>query len=257
MKSLVAKIWVFLLCTLVPGAKGASAGEAPLNSKGHQLWYRQPAENWFQAMPVGNGRLGAMVFGSIAQERIQLNENTLWSGNCGDFDREGAYRHLAAARQLLFDGKYVEAEALVGDEFMGERPIALSSRSTKSLARRPASRRCCYRVIPTNSSCSRHCPNNGRRDTQWLLRLASPWRPKPRFGIEPAISKRLVLHRIRPAFLNPADVHEAAKKLVPLFVHDDVVERRRQVPRSFRKCKVEEDFPALAAEGLEWSLWIR
>ncbi len=76
------------------------------------LWYRQPASEWVEALPVGNGRLGAMVFGGTASERIQLNEDTVWSG--------GGTRPLIPAsiagelpeiRQLFFDGKYREGEA--------------------------------------------------------------------------------------------------------------------------------------------------
>src|SRR5262245_48449420 len=57
----------------------ASAPEQPL-----ALWYRRPAEQWTEALPVGNGRLGAMVFGGVANERLQLNEDTLWAG--GPYD---------------------------------------------------------------------------------------------------------------------------------------------------------------------------
>jgi len=111
---------LLLLIIMLPAAvEGTQANpEAEL-----RLWYRQPAENWFQAIPVGNGRLGAMVFGGVEKELFQLNENTIWSGNRSDFDREGAYKHLDEARKLLFEGKFVEAGALVGREFMGERPI--------------------------------------------------------------------------------------------------------------------------------------
>ena len=85
------------------------------------LWYRRPARNWVQAVPVGNGRLGAMVFGGVNRERIQLNEDTLWAGHPVPRDRVGAHKHLARARQLIFDGKYVEGQALVQKEFMGPR----------------------------------------------------------------------------------------------------------------------------------------
>src|ERR1700749_209259 len=73
------------------------------------LWYAQPAEKWTDALPIGNGRLGAMVFGGVFDERIQFNEDTLWKGFPHDYDRSGAHDHLAEIRQLLFDGKTKEA----------------------------------------------------------------------------------------------------------------------------------------------------
>ncbi len=84
----------------------------------HVLWYTQPARLWVEALPVGNGRLGAMVFGGVAEERIQFNESTLWFGEPRDYSRPGAHRHLATIRQLLFDGKQKEAEALAMTNFM-------------------------------------------------------------------------------------------------------------------------------------------
>ncbi len=65
------------------------------------LWYQQPASEWVEALPVGNGRLGGMVFGRIEDERIQLNEETVWAGQPTDRDREGAYKHLPEIRQIF------------------------------------------------------------------------------------------------------------------------------------------------------------
>ncbi len=77
------------------------------------LWYRQPARQWVEALPIGNGRLGCMVFGGIEKERLQLNEDTLWSGGPQpDADRPDAHQHLGEIRKLLFEGKYTEAERL-------------------------------------------------------------------------------------------------------------------------------------------------
>ncbi|HWD00576.1 MAG TPA: glycoside hydrolase family 95 protein [Candidatus Sulfopaludibacter sp.] len=84
------------------------------------LWYKQPARLWVEALPVGNGRLGGMIFGSPAQERIQFNEQTVWTGEPHDYAHHGASRHLAEIRELLFAGKQKEAEALAGKEFMSE-----------------------------------------------------------------------------------------------------------------------------------------
>jgi alpha-L-fucosidase 2 len=77
-----------------------------------KLWYNAPAANWNEALPIGNGRLGAMVFGIPAHENIQLNEETLWAGGPHRNDNPDAKGILAEIRQLLFDGKYKEAHNL-------------------------------------------------------------------------------------------------------------------------------------------------
>jgi len=82
------------------------------------LWYDHPAKLWVEALPVGNGRMGAMVFGGVAHERIQFNEQTVWTGEPHDYSHPGASRSLATIRQLLFDGKQKEAEDLAMQEFM-------------------------------------------------------------------------------------------------------------------------------------------
>jgi alpha-L-fucosidase 2 len=82
------------------------------------LWYRQPAGDWLQALPVGNGRLGAMVFGGAAREQIQLNEDTIWTGGGPQPIPADAGKSLPEIRQLLFDGKYTEAEALVRSKLL-------------------------------------------------------------------------------------------------------------------------------------------
>jgi alpha-L-fucosidase 2 len=76
------------------------------------LWYGQPAQKWTEALPLGNGRLGAMVFGDPTAEHLQLNENTVWSGQRHFHPQPELKQNLSAVRQLLFDGKYVEAQAL-------------------------------------------------------------------------------------------------------------------------------------------------
>jgi alpha-L-fucosidase 2 len=84
------------------------------------LWYRQPASRWLQALPLGNGNLGAMVFGGVERERIQLNEKTLWSGGRQNPQNPEALTHLPEVRRLLFEGRYAEAEALAEKFLMGE-----------------------------------------------------------------------------------------------------------------------------------------
>jgi alpha-L-fucosidase 2 len=76
-------------------------------------WYQQPAKAWHEALPVGNGGIGTMVFGGVEKELLQLNEQTVWSGSRSDYDRVGAYKHLPEIRRLLFAGKQADAEALV------------------------------------------------------------------------------------------------------------------------------------------------
>ena len=74
------------------------------------LWYRRPAQQWVEALPVGNGRLGAMVFGGVERERLQLNEDTLWTGGPRDWNNPNAPKALAEVRRLVAEGKYVEAD---------------------------------------------------------------------------------------------------------------------------------------------------
>lgn len=83
-----------------------------------KLWYRQPAAEWVEALPVGNGRIGAMVFGGTDAERIQFNEATLWVGGPRDYSHTGASNYLAEIRQLLFDDRQKEAEQLAMTNFM-------------------------------------------------------------------------------------------------------------------------------------------
>ncbi len=91
-------------------AVGAAAGA--LGSDDLTIWHRQPAQNWNEATPIGNGRLGAMVFGGLNSERIQLNEDSLWSGAPQDADNPRALEALPEIRKLLFEGKYAEAQRL-------------------------------------------------------------------------------------------------------------------------------------------------
>lgn len=85
----------------------------------NSLWYRQPASRWLEALPVGNGRLGGMVFGDPANERIQFNEETLWSGYPREYANPDAYKALPKVRELIFAGKYHEADVMADKELMG------------------------------------------------------------------------------------------------------------------------------------------
>ncbi|RLJ74635.1 glycoside hydrolase family 95 protein [Pedobacter alluvionis] len=85
----------------------------------HTLWYTKPAEKWTDALPVGNGRIGAMIFAGTMVDHIQFNEETLWTGKPRGYNRKGAFKYLNDIRELLFEGKQKEAEALAQAEFMG------------------------------------------------------------------------------------------------------------------------------------------
>lgn len=84
-----------------------------------RLWYDQPAENWNEALPIGNGRLGAMVFGGVEAERLQLNEDTLWSGFPHDYANPEAARWVPEVQKALFEGRYADANTLTGEHLMG------------------------------------------------------------------------------------------------------------------------------------------
>ena len=87
-------------------------------AKGHTLWYDRPAMTWTQALPVGNGRLGAMVFGNPAVERVQLNEETIWAGQPNFTLNPRAKAALPRVRKLIAEGKYREAQNLADADIM-------------------------------------------------------------------------------------------------------------------------------------------
>lgn len=91
---------------------GASFAEQDL-----RLCYKQPAKIWEEALPIGNGRLGAMIYGGVPLEEIQLNEDTLWGGSPHNNYREGASKYLPEVRKLVFEGKTKEAAAMIDKEF--------------------------------------------------------------------------------------------------------------------------------------------
>jgi alpha-L-fucosidase 2 len=101
-----------LLPLLLLALPGASAGEASTS-----LSYDEPAKRFFESAPLGNGRVGAMVFGGVDEERIVLNESSVWSGSPQNADREGAAAVLPEIRRLLREGKNPEAEELVSRHF--------------------------------------------------------------------------------------------------------------------------------------------
>lgn len=109
----------FCLLPLLSSASFMASGKAHTASRSaHLLVFPSPAMNWLEALPVGNGRIGAMVFGGIHHERIQLNHVELWSGYSLDTNRDAGRRALPTIRRLLFEGRYEEANALAQSEMM-------------------------------------------------------------------------------------------------------------------------------------------
>lgn len=84
----------------------------------YRLWYDKPAEVWTEALPLGNGRLGAMVYGNPAVEHIQLNEGTIWAGQPNNNANPEAKANIPVIRKLIFEGKYEEAQNLANDKVM-------------------------------------------------------------------------------------------------------------------------------------------
>jgi len=85
-----------------------------------KLWYTSPAKQWVEALPIGNGRLGAMIYGDPFNEVIQLNENTVWAGQPNRNDNRDAREALPMVRQLIFEGKYKEAQDLVNQKIISK-----------------------------------------------------------------------------------------------------------------------------------------
>ena len=84
----------------------------------HRLWYNQPAQTWTQALPIGNGVMGGMVFGTPAVEHSQINEETIWAGQPNNVVNPNAKKALPEVRQLIFEGKYKEAQDLANAQVM-------------------------------------------------------------------------------------------------------------------------------------------
>jgi len=93
-------------------------GCTKIEKKDLMLWYEEPASKWEEALPIGNGRIGAMIYGGIAEEHIQFNEETLWTGRPHDYSNNGASAYLGRIRELIWQGKQDEAEKLALEKFM-------------------------------------------------------------------------------------------------------------------------------------------
>jgi len=117
LKTTAIAVTVAAACACMPTAAVAD---------GYELWYKQPATKWVEALPLGNGRLGAMVFGRVAPERIALNEESLWAGAPTDVYPKDYAENLAEVRRLVLEGKIVEAHAL-GVKKLTARPTSFRS----------------------------------------------------------------------------------------------------------------------------------
>ncbi|WP_302265277.1 glycoside hydrolase N-terminal domain-containing protein, partial [uncultured Duncaniella sp.] len=83
-----------------------------------RLWYSSPANEWVEALPLGNSHMGAMVYGGISEERIQLNDETFWSGRPYDNNNPDGIAHLEEIRDLVFQDRTKEAEDLIAKYYM-------------------------------------------------------------------------------------------------------------------------------------------
>ncbi len=103
---------VMAACFALNTTPTVSASESGSSSTDLVLWYARPAARWIEALPVGNGRLGGMVFGGVGRERIQLNEDSLWSGGPQDADNPASRKNLDKVRRLLFEKRFARAAQL-------------------------------------------------------------------------------------------------------------------------------------------------
>ena len=99
-------ILIFIFC--------CTSGKITAHDNSLKLWYDKPAKQWVEALPLGNGRIGAMVFGDPAHERLQLNEETVWGGSPHNNTNPNAKEALPRIRRLIFEGKNKEAQELCG-----------------------------------------------------------------------------------------------------------------------------------------------
>ena len=114
----------FVSIALVSVAAAAVNVAAGASGSDLSLTYDKPATQWTEALPLGNGRIGAMVFGGTEDERLQINESTLWGGGPRDYTNPEAYSHLEKIRQLIFAGQVDEAEKL-SEKVMGDPKVLM------------------------------------------------------------------------------------------------------------------------------------
>lgn len=115
--TLITRVCVALLAML--SSSCSSETQKPPEAKEMVVWYNKPGEVWLDGMLIGNGYMGANVFGRVQNERIALNESTFWSGRPHDYNDPEAYKYFDEIKDLVFSGKYKEAEKLADEHFYG------------------------------------------------------------------------------------------------------------------------------------------
>lgn len=128
-RSRLQKIALVLAWSIVPLSSFAQSVPGKLC-----LWFNRPAADWNEALPVGNGSLGAMVFGGVSSERLQLNESSVWTGKPADFVNPEARKALPEVRKLLFEGRYAEAQRLAQEKMMGDKKVPSSYQTLGDLS---------------------------------------------------------------------------------------------------------------------------
>jgi hypothetical protein len=86
------------------------------------LWYDQAAQQWLEALPIGNGHLGGMIYGGFPREIIQINEDTVWAGGPHDYSNEGAFKALPDIRRLIEQNQWANAQSMLDAKFFGKPP---------------------------------------------------------------------------------------------------------------------------------------
>jgi alpha-L-fucosidase 2 len=109
------------IAILAPTSATSAEASATPSTNQNRLWYRAPAKRWNEALPIGNGRLAAMAFGSFPRDRLQLNEETIWEGESLDRTNPRALAALPGLRELLFTGRNAEAAKIIDENFVSPR----------------------------------------------------------------------------------------------------------------------------------------
>ena len=117
--SLIALLILFASCSVEPQNIESKTISAENEKHSVKLWYQQPANAWTEALPIGNGRLGAMVFGKVQNERIQINEETLWTGGPHDYNNYSAINNLSTVRDLIFNDSLQKATDIIENKMLG------------------------------------------------------------------------------------------------------------------------------------------
>lgn len=110
---------LFFITVAAQATEGISGGDGEVFDPSTYIWFSSPATKWEEALPIGNGRLGAMIFGGTDEERLQLNEDTYWSGGPYSTVVKGGYKMLPEIQRLIFAERYLEAHNLFGRNLMG------------------------------------------------------------------------------------------------------------------------------------------